>query len=80
MHRVSNTVLAAPVIALRGVSKTYHFGNQSTEAIDGIDLTIETGSFVSIIGPSGSGKSTLLQIVAGLLEPSGGRSQARRRE
>lgn len=61
-----------PLIALRGVGKTYRFGKQSTEAIRGIDLSIERGSFVSIIGPSGSGKSTLLQIVAGLLEPSTG--------
>jgi NitT/TauT family transport system ATP-binding protein len=72
VHRVFKTVLAAPVIALRSVRKTYQFGSQSTEAINGIDLAVEAGSFVSIIGPSGSGKSTLLQIVAGLLEASGG--------
>ncbi len=60
------------MIALRDVGKSYRFGDRSTEAIRGIDLTIEAGSFVSIIGPSGSGKSTLLQIVAGLLEPSTG--------
>jgi NitT/TauT family transport system ATP-binding protein len=60
------------LITLRGISKAYRFGKQSTEAIRGIDLSIAAGSFVSIIGPSGSGKSTLLQIVAGLLEPSAG--------
>ena len=57
---------------MRGIGKTYRFGKQSVEAIRGIELAIEAGSFVSIIGPSGSGKSTLLQIVAGLLEPSSG--------
>jgi NitT/TauT family transport system ATP-binding protein len=65
-------VETAPVIALRGVSKSYRFGKGSTEAIRDVDLTIARGSFVSVIGPSGSGKSTLLQIVAGLLEPSSG--------
>jgi NitT/TauT family transport system ATP-binding protein len=64
--------LSAPALTLRGVSKTYQFGKQTTDALFGIDLTVAAGSFVSIIGPSGSGKSTLLQIAAGLLAPSSG--------
>jgi ABC-type nitrate/sulfonate/bicarbonate transport system ATPase subunit len=40
--------------------------------VDGIDLVVEPGSFVSVVGPSGCGKSTVLRVLAGLLEPDGG--------
>jgi len=55
-------------VSLRGLEKS--FGALRT--IAGVDVDIETGSFVSLIGPSGCGKSTLLRIVAGLETPSGG--------
>ncbi|MCR0983262.1 ABC transporter ATP-binding protein [Roseomonas populi] len=53
----------APVVALRGVTKRYGNG---TLAVQGLDLDITTGSFVSLLGPSGCGKSTVLRMVAGL--------------
>jgi NitT/TauT family transport system ATP-binding protein len=55
-------------VELRGVSK--RFG--ATAALDGIDLAIPPGQFVTLIGPSGCGKTTLLRLVAGLAGPDGG--------
>ena len=57
------------VVTLKGVSKT--FGGRTT-ALQGIDLAIEPGEFISLIGPSGCGKSTLLRIMGDLIEPSSG--------
>ena len=55
-------------VELQGVSK--RFG--ATAALDGIDLAIPPGQFLTLIGPSGCGKTTLLRLVAGLAEPDGG--------
>ena len=64
---------AAPAVSLAGVSKVFGGrGGAETRALDGIDLTVAAGEFVSLIGPSGCGKSTLLRIVADLIEPSEG--------
>jgi NitT/TauT family transport system ATP-binding protein len=52
-------------IALRGVGRTFP-GKRPVAALDGIDLTVRAGEFVTLFGPSGSGKSTLLRIMAGL--------------
>jgi lipoprotein-releasing system ATP-binding protein len=58
-----------PLIELADVRKTYGLGTPvATEVLHGIDLRMEPGEFVALIGPSGSGKSTLLNII-GLLEP-----------
>ena len=57
------------LVALRGVGKRYATG---TLALDGIDLAITEGDFLSLLGPSGCGKSTLLRILAGLTAPSAG--------
>jgi NitT/TauT family transport system ATP-binding protein len=61
---------AESVVELRGVAKTFARGN--TVALQGIDLTIEAGEFVSLIGPSGCGKSTLLRIIGDLVRPTAG--------
>ena len=59
-----------PIFTLAGVGKTFRSG---TEAVRGIDLTVASGAFVSVLGPSGCGKSTLLRIIARLTPPSQGR-------
>jgi NitT/TauT family transport system ATP-binding protein len=64
-----NSAAAQPIVALRGVAKTFGTG---TLALDGLDLDVRAGEFLSLLGPSGCGKSTALRIVAGLSEPSRG--------
>lgn len=54
------------MIRIRGMHKSYTTGKLVTEVLRGVDLDIEDGEFISIIGPSGSGKSTLLHAVGGL--------------
>src|SRR6516165_2917975 len=60
------------VLRVRSLHKRYTAAGGTTVALNGIDLDIEAGSFVSIVGPSGCGKSTLLQIMAGLTTASAG--------
>jgi len=61
-----------PKLLVQGVTKVYHDGRRSLEALSPIDLAIATGEFVSIIGPSGCGKSTLFNIIAGVEKASSG--------
>jgi putative ABC transport system ATP-binding protein len=61
-----------PLVAIRGVSKTYERGRQKVEVLHHVDLDIPTGDFLALMGPSGSGKSTLLNMIAGLDVPSEG--------
>jgi putative ABC transport system ATP-binding protein len=60
------------VIELRGIGKTFTDRDEPTVALQDINLTIQTGEFVAIIGPSGSGKSTLMNILGLLDVPSDG--------
>ena len=61
-----------PVIQLQRVTKTYRTGTVEVRALQGIDLTVESGDFVAIMGASGSGKSTLMNIIGCLDVPSTG--------
>lgn len=60
------------LIDLQGVSKVYRVGDQEIRALDAIDLRIDEGEFVAIIGPSGSGKSTLMHLLGCLDTPTTG--------
>jgi len=63
---------AAPLIALRGVTRVFGAGQAAVRALRGIDIEIARGEFVSMMGPSGSGKSTCMHILGCLDSPSAG--------
>jgi putative ABC transport system ATP-binding protein len=65
-------VAVAPLIRMQDVTKTYDAGELAVQALQGIDLTIESGQMVAVIGPSGSGKSTLMHILGCLDAPTSG--------
>ena len=60
-------------IRLDKLSKLYKTSSGTVRAVDDVNLTIEPGEFFFLLGPSGCGKTTLLRIIAGLIEPTGGR-------
>ena len=60
------------VLETKELKKYYGSGDTQVKALDGVDLTVENGEFVAIVGTSGSGKSTLLHMLGGLDRPTGG--------
>jgi putative ABC transport system ATP-binding protein len=65
-------VTKAPLIALRGVTKTYGSGPTAFQALKGVDLDVTAGDFVAVMGASGSGKSTTMNILGCLDVPTAG--------
>ncbi|MBM0045999.1 ABC transporter ATP-binding protein [Anaerococcus sp. mt242] len=61
------------ILKVENLRKEYGDGNNKVIALDGVDLEIERGEFVAIVGPSGSGKSTLLHIIGGVDSPNDGK-------
>ena len=64
--------MADPLITTTALARSYQMGKTSVAALRGVNLTVQAGEFVALVGPSGSGKSTLLHLIGGLVRPSAG--------
>ena len=72
--------MAAPIIAMRDIDKTYVVGPAEVRAIDGVSLDVERTDYVAVMGPSGSGKSTLMNLIGCLDRPTRGAYELNSRE
>jgi len=63
----------ASIINIENLSKTYHRDAEELHVLSGINMSVEEGEFLALMGPSGSGKSTLLNMIAGLDTPTSGK-------
>jgi putative ABC transport system ATP-binding protein len=64
--------MSDPIIQVRNLCKVYHVGDVDVEALRGVNLTVERGELLCVVGPSGSGKSTLFHILGGLTGATSG--------
>jgi NitT/TauT family transport system ATP-binding protein len=71
-ERITAVLPGTSVVRIAGVGKTFGTESGGVRALEGIDLTIAQGEFVSLIGPSGCGKSTLLRLIGDLTAPTAG--------
>jgi len=75
MNEAAAAASAPALIALRNITKSYGEGHAAFQALSDVELDIDQGEFVAIMGPSGSGKSTLLYMIGGLEKPTEGKVQ-----
>ncbi|WP_320815144.1 ABC transporter ATP-binding protein [Flavobacterium sp.] len=64
--------MAQPIIEIKNITRDFPLGNEIVNVLKGIDLTIDKGEYVALMGPSGSGKSTLMNLLGCLDTPTGG--------
>jgi putative ABC transport system ATP-binding protein len=69
-----------PLICTRDLRRDFQMGRETVHALDGVDLVVEAGELLGVMGPSGSGKSTLLHLLGGLDRPTAGHIQVQGRD
>ncbi len=67
--------MTVPAIHIENLTKRYGEGDTAVDALKGVDMTIDPGEVVGLVGPSGSGKSTLLKCLGAVIEPTSGKMQ-----